>query len=112
MRRPFLLLYFTLSRGPSSTSVDAPFARFDAPAAEIEEQASDVEFDIPYRELGFYGVPPHNKSTCYVMPAVHALVELTEPPWFVVPLNDIEVHAHAVAVQPARCALRCSVPLT
>jgi len=36
-------------------------------------------------------VPPHNKSTCYVMPAVHALVELTEPPWFVVPLEDIEV---------------------
>ena len=50
-----------------------------------------MEFDIPYRELGFYGVPPHNKSTCYVMPAVNALVELTEPPWFVVPLNDIEV---------------------
>ena len=25
------------------------------------------------------------------MPAVNALVELTEPPWFVCPLNDIEV---------------------
>jgi len=57
----------------------------------VEEQAGNMEFDIPYRDLGFYGVPPHNKSTCYVMPAVHALVELTEPPWFVVPLEDIEV---------------------
>ena len=36
-------------------------------------------------------MPPHNKSTCFIMPAVNALVELTEPPWFVVPLNDIEV---------------------
>jgi len=58
---------------------------------KVEEQASNLEFDIPYRELGFYGVPPHNKSTCYIMPAVNALVELTEPPWFCVPLNDIEV---------------------
>ena len=59
--------------------------------AKIEDQAKTLEFDIPYRELGFYGVPPHNKSTCFIMPAVNALVELTEPPWFVVPLNDIEV---------------------
>jgi nucleosome binding factor SPN SPT16 subunit len=57
----------------------------------IEEQAKDLEFEIPYRELGFYGVPPHNKSTCFIMPCVNALIELTEPPWFVVPLGDIEV---------------------
>ncbi|KAL1528547.1 hypothetical protein AB1Y20_009890 [Prymnesium parvum] len=58
---------------------------------KVEEQAKDLEFDIPYRELGFHGVPPHNKSTSFIMPAVNALVELTEPPWFVCPLNDIEV---------------------
>ena len=58
---------------------------------KVEEQAKDLEFDIPYRELGFNGVPPHNKSTSFIMPAVNALVELTEPPWFVCPLNDIEV---------------------
>ena len=58
---------------------------------KVEEQNPACEFDIPYRELGFYGVPPHNKSTCFIMPAVNALVELTEPPWFVSPLNDIEV---------------------
>jgi hypothetical protein len=58
---------------------------------KVEEQAKDLEFDIPYRELGFYGVPPHNKATCFIMPAVNALVELTEPPWFCTPLNDIEV---------------------
>jgi len=58
---------------------------------KIEEQAGSIEFDVPYRELGFFGVPPHNKSTQFIMPAVNALVELTEPPWFCVPLNDIEV---------------------
>jgi len=56
---------------------------------KVEEQAKDLEFDIPYRDLGFYGVP--NKSTSFIMPAVNALVELTEPPWLVVALNDIEV---------------------
>jgi Xaa-Pro aminopeptidase len=58
---------------------------------KVEDQAKDMEFDIPYRDLGFYGVPPHNKSTCFIMPSVNALVELTEPPWFVATLNDIEV---------------------
>lgn len=58
---------------------------------KIEDQAKDLEFDIPYRELGFYGVPPHNKSSSFIMPAVNALVELTEPPWFVMPLGDIEI---------------------
>ena len=45
------------------------------------------------RRLGrvTWQVPPHNKSTSFIMPAVNALVELTEPPWFVCPLNDIEI---------------------
>ena len=69
---------------------------FQAFSKKIEEQAGSsereaIDFDIPFRDLGFYGVPPHNRSTCFVMPCVNALVELTEPPWFVVPLDDIEV---------------------
>jgi len=66
---------------------------FQAFVKRVEEGAGELglEFDIPYRDLGFYGVPPHNKSTCFIMPAVNAIVELTEPPWFCVPLNDIEV---------------------
>jgi len=68
-------------------------AEFQTFVKRVEEGAGElgIEFDIPYRELGFYGVPPHNKSTSYIMPAVNAIVELTEPPWFCVPLNDIEV---------------------
>ena len=29
---------------------------------KIEEQAKDLEFDIPYRDLGFYGVPNKSKA--------------------------------------------------
>ena len=43
---------------------------------KIEEAAKNLEFDIPYRELGFYGQP--NKSINLMMPCVNALVELTE----------------------------------
>ena len=56
---------------------------------KIEEQAKDLEFDIPY---GFYTAWPTRAPPS--SPAVNALVELTEPPWLVVALNDIEV-AHS-----------------
>ena len=29
---------------------------------KIEEAAKDLEFDIPYRDLGFYGVPNKSKA--------------------------------------------------
>ena len=48
-----------------------------------------LEFDIPFRELAFEGVP--HRSTVLVMPTVNCLVELTEMPFTVVSLEDIEV---------------------
>ena len=48
-----------------------------------------LEFDIPFRELGFHGVP--QKSTSFIMPTVNCLVELTEMPFTVVSLSDVEV---------------------
>jgi nucleosome binding factor SPN SPT16 subunit len=55
-----------------------------------------IDFDIPYRELGFHGVP--FKSSVFIMPSVNCLVSLIENPFFVVTLNDIEV-AHFERVQ-------------
>jgi len=49
----------------------------------------ELEFDIPFRELGFMGVP--FKSQAFLMPTVNCLVELIEWPFFVVSLNDIEI---------------------
>ena len=47
-----------------------------------------VTFDIPYRKLGFYGAPNHNNT--FLMPTVHCLVSLTDTPFFVLTLDDVE----------------------
>ncbi len=65
--------------------LNAEFKRF----AEQVEQFSKIEFDIPYRELGFFGVP--QKSNVLLLPTLNCLVNLTEVPFFVVSLADIEV---------------------
>ena len=55
-----------------------------------------IDFDIPYRELGFFGVP--YKANVFIMPSVNCLVSLIEQPFFVVTLNDIEI-SHFERVQ-------------
>ncbi|GBG67251.1 hypothetical protein CBR_g88540 [Chara braunii] len=49
----------------------------------------DLEFDIPFRELGFPGVS--YKSTGFIMPTVNCLVELIEMPFLVITLNEVEI---------------------
>lgn len=49
----------------------------------------DLEFDVPFRELGFHGVP--HKASAFIVPTVNCLVELIEQPFLVVTLNDIEI---------------------
>ena len=44
----------------------------------------NLEFEIPFRELGFHGVPA--RSTSFIMPTVNCLVELTEMPFTVITL--------------------------
>jgi len=61
---------------------------------------AELEFDIPYRDLGFNGVP--FREMVLLQPTVHCLVSLTETPFFVIELNDIE-HVHF-----ERCTLRSS----
>ncbi|EFJ08291.1 hypothetical protein SELMODRAFT_269691 [Selaginella moellendorffii] len=48
-----------------------------------------LEFDIPFRELGFHGVP--NKTSAFIVPTVKCLVELIEFPFLVVTVEDIEL---------------------
>lgn len=50
-----------------------------------------LEFDIPYRDLGFHGVP--NREMVLIQPTVRCLVNLTETPFFIVELDDVE-HIH------------------
>jgi nucleosome binding factor SPN SPT16 subunit len=48
-----------------------------------------IEFDIPYRELGFHGVPGRNNV--FLQPTVHCLVNLIEAPFFVMTLDEVEI---------------------
>lgn len=49
----------------------------------------NLEFEIPFRELGFHGVP--HKSTAFVMPTVNCLVELVEVPATVVAMPAVAI---------------------
>jgi nucleosome binding factor SPN SPT16 subunit len=50
-----------------------------------------LEFDIPYRDLGFVGNP--HKEMVTIMPTLNCLVNLTETPFFVVDLDEVD-HVH------------------
>eukprot|EP00898_Chlorokybus_atmophyticus_P001471 jgi/Chlat1/2324/Chrsp17S02801 len=56
---------------------------------EREYKQLDLEFDVPFRDLGFNGVP--YKSSAFCIPTVNCLVELIEQPFLVITLNEIEV---------------------
>lgn len=49
----------------------------------------DLEFDVPFRDLGFHGVP--HKSSAFIVPTVNCLVELIEQPFVVITLSDVEI---------------------
>lgn len=56
----------------------------------VEQMAKDkITFDIPYRQLGFYGTP--FRSNVFLQPTVHCLVNLTEKPFFIMDLDEVEI---------------------
>lgn len=58
----------------------------------------EISFEIPIRELGFYGVP--KKSNVLLQPTPNALVNLTDPDPTVITLSEIElVHFERVSFQ-------------
>ncbi|KAI5787115.1 FACT complex subunit-domain-containing protein [Geopyxis carbonaria] len=73
---------------------------FKAFAEKVSEAARKIEagvdVDVPYRELGFNGVPFRASVLC--SPTTDALVSLTDMPFLVITLDEIEV-AHLERVQ-------------
>ncbi len=59
--------------------------------AVAKKNGYELEFDIPYRDLGFTGNP--HKEMVTIMPTLNCLVNLTETPFFVVDLVDVD-HVH------------------
>lgn len=74
--------------------LDKEFKNFaDRVAAAAGDEIGGV--DVPFRELGFNGVP--NRSSVLCQPATDCLVQLTEPPFMVLTLDEIEsVHLERV----------------
>ncbi|KTW29590.1 chromatin-remodeling protein SPT16 [Pneumocystis jirovecii RU7] len=71
---------------------------FKAFSEKISESVNEGEtdVDIPVRELGFTGVP--FRSNVLLQPTTECLVHLTDPPFLVITLSDIEI-AHLERVQ-------------
>lgn len=58
-------------------------------------RGESLSVDIPFRELGFNGVP--SRSNTLIQPTTDCLVQLTEPPFLVITLSEIEtVHLERV----------------
>ncbi|KAH7278395.1 hypothetical protein KP509_38G039200 [Ceratopteris richardii] len=73
--------------------INSEFNNFVKKVTELWDQPQfkdlDLEFDVPFRELGFHGVP--HKASAFIVPTVNCLVELIEQPFLVITLNDIEI---------------------
>lgn len=70
---------------------------FKAFAEQISDASRGVlDLDIPFRELGFQGVP--FRSAVFCMPTRDCLISLIDPPYLVVTLEEIEI-AHLERVQ-------------
>ncbi|GFZ43528.1 FACT complex subunit SPT16 [Saitozyma sp. JCM 24511] len=70
------------------------FARRIEQAAQSQQY--ELEVDMPFRELGFSGVP--HRSNVLLLPTTNCLVHLSEYPFTVVTLGEVEiVHLERVA---------------
>jgi nucleosome binding factor SPN SPT16 subunit len=59
--------------------------------AVARKNGHQLEFDLPYRDLGFTGNP--HKEMVQIIPTLNCLVNLTETPFFVVDLDEVD-HVH------------------
>ncbi|KAL2264824.1 hypothetical protein VTJ83DRAFT_7334 [Remersonia thermophila] len=75
--------------------LDRLFKSFAEKIAEAGRNEG-IEVDMPLRDLGFHGVP--NRSNVYIQPTTECLIQITEPPFLVITLEDVEV-AHLERVQ-------------
>lgn len=75
--------------------LDKEFKNFAEKIADAGK-GEGISVDMPFRDLGFNGVPARSSVT--IQPTTDCLVQLTEPPFTVVTLTDIEV-VHLERVQ-------------
>ena len=62
---------------------------FQSFAEKIAEAYKGLEVEIPFRDLGFNGVP--SRQTVLLQPTTECLVYLSEPPYTIVTLSEVEI---------------------
>jgi nucleosome binding factor SPN SPT16 subunit len=62
---------------------------FQSFAEKISESFKGLEVEIPFRDLGFNGVP--SRQSVLLQPTTECLVYLSEPPYTIVTLNEVEI---------------------
>lgn len=75
--------------------LDRLFQGFAQKIAEAG-RTEGIEVDMPIRDLGFNGVP--FRSNVFVQPTTDCLIQVVEPPFMVITIEDIEI-AHLERVQ-------------
>ncbi|RDW80024.1 putative FACT complex subunit SPT16 [Coleophoma cylindrospora] len=75
--------------------LDRQFKAFAEKIADAGKN-ENVDVDVPFREVGFNGVP--FRSNVFCQPTTECLVQLTEPPFMVLTIDEIEI-AHLERVQ-------------
>lgn len=75
--------------------LDKEFKSFAEKIADAGK-GEGISVDMPFRDLGFNGVP--SRSSVMIQPTTDCLVQLTEPPFMVITLTDIEI-VHLERVQ-------------
>lgn len=66
------------------------FANFVKTIEAVSEKGRHkLEFDIPFEELEFFGCP--HKSVVKVRPTKNCLIAISEFPFFVVDIDEIEI---------------------
>lgn len=70
------------------TELDKQFKLFAEKVSDAGREW-DVGVDVPFRDLSFNGVP--HRSNVLMAPATEALIQLTEPPFTVITLDEIEI---------------------
>ena len=66
-------------------NMNREFIRFSKNCEDLDL----IKFELPYRELQFNGVP--FKSNVVIYPTPNCVISLTESPFFVITINEIEI---------------------
>lgn len=89
LNKEFKLFSEKIAEAATSSVCRIVFSVACLPLIAQEQTGESLEPDIPFRELSFEGVP--FRTNVRLQPTTECLVHLSDPPFLVVTLGDIEI---------------------